>query len=71
MENSELKSRPLAAVKNTKVARPEYDALMEGLDHIVAGSLRNRLNVVGAKIMSENQCIKMQARQTKPKSVEK
>ena len=53
-----------------KVARQGYDALMEGLDHVVAGSLRNKLNVVGAKIMSEKQGAKMQARATKPKSLE-
>lgn len=49
-----------------EVARQGYEALMKGKDSVVAGSMMNKLNVVGAKIMSEKQGAKMQARSTKP-----
>jgi short-subunit dehydrogenase len=52
-----------------KVARQGFDALMAGKDHVVAGSFMNKVNVAGAKLMSEKQGAKMQAKSTKPDSL--
>jgi len=36
-----------------KVARDGYAALMAGKDHVVAGSLKNKAQAMGAKILPE------------------
>lgn len=53
-----------------KVAQQGYDALMAGKDHIVAGSIMNKVNVAGSKLMTEQQGAKMQSKQTKPNNVQ-
>jgi short-subunit dehydrogenase len=52
-----------------QVARQGFDALMAGKDHVVAGSFMNKVNAAGAKLMSEKQGAKMQAKETKPDSL--
>jgi short-subunit dehydrogenase len=49
-----------------EVAQQGFDALMAGKDHVVAGSLMNKVNVAGARFMTEQQGARMQAQQTKP-----
>jgi short-subunit dehydrogenase len=51
-----------------KVAEQAFEALMAGKDHIVAGSIKNKISVAGTKLMSEKQGAKMQAKSTKPGS---
>lgn len=51
------------------VARQGYEALMSGRSDVVAGSVINKLNVAGTKLMSEKQGAKMQAKSTKPNSI--
>jgi uncharacterized protein len=48
------------------VARDGYNAVMDGKDHVVAGSLMNRVAVVFGKFMTESQGAKNQSRHTKP-----
>lgn len=48
------------------VARQGYDALMEGKDHVVAGSAKNKMQAAGAKVMSGPQAAAAHAKATKP-----
>jgi short-subunit dehydrogenase len=50
------------------VARDGFEALMAGKDHVVAGSAKNRLQVAGAKLMSDPAKAAVHARMTKPES---
>lgn len=50
------------------VAQDGFDALMNGRDHVVAGSMMNKVQSVMGKIISEEQGAKMQGKQTKPGS---
>jgi uncharacterized protein len=36
-----------------EVARDGFEALMPGQDHVVAGSVKNRLQTAGGKLMTE------------------
>lgn len=49
------------------VARDGFDALMAGKDSVVAGSFKNKLQAVGAKVMTEPQKAAVHATMTKPK----
>jgi uncharacterized protein len=53
-----------------KVAQQAYDALMSGKDHVVAGSLLNKLQVAGSKILPEKMQAAMHGREIKPKSMD-
>lgn len=48
------------------VAQHGFDALMEGKDHIVAGSFANKVQSTIAKFISEKMGAKMQGKQAKP-----
>lgn len=50
------------------VAQQGFDALMDGKDHIVAGSFMNKIQAVMAKFMTEQQGAATQGRTTKPDS---
>lgn len=50
------------------VARDGFEALMAGDDHVVAGSLRNELQVIGGRLLSMETQAKMHARLTEPGS---
>ncbi len=49
-----------------KVARQGFEAMQAGKDHVVAGSLMNKIQAVMAKLISEKQGAAMQARETTP-----
>ncbi len=49
-----------------QVARQGFDAMKAGKDHIVAGSLMNKINAVMSKFITEQQGAAMQARETMP-----
>ena len=50
------------------VAQEGYDALMAGKDHVVAGSLMNKIQAGVGKIVSESQGAALQGQNTKPGS---
>jgi short-subunit dehydrogenase len=50
------------------VARQGFEALMAGKDHVVAGSLRNRLEDAAAQVLPEPTKAKLQAKVTRPGS---
>lgn len=50
------------------VAQQGFDALMDGKDHIVAGSFMNKVQAVMAKFMSEKQGAAVHSKTTKPES---
>ncbi|MBX3033994.1 MAG: SDR family NAD(P)-dependent oxidoreductase [Bdellovibrionaceae bacterium] len=52
-----------------QVAKDGFDALMAGKDHVVAGSMMNKVQAGMAKIISEKRGAKISAKQTKPASV--
>ena len=49
-----------------KVAEQGFEALMAGKDHVVAGSPKNKAQVAGGKLLSEEARAKLHAAQTKP-----
>jgi uncharacterized protein len=51
-----------------EVAKDGFEALMAGKDHVIAGSVRNKAQVAGSKVLSEKARAAMQAAQTKPQS---
>jgi uncharacterized protein len=52
------------------VARQGFEALMAGKDHVVAGSYMNTIRAGVAKVITEVQGAKLQAKSTKPISLE-
>jgi len=54
-----------------EVARDGYNAMMAGADHVVAGSFKNKLQVMGAKIMPVEQLAKQHGSMSEPGSGEK
>jgi len=53
-----------------QVAKQGFDALMEGKDHVVAGSFMNKVQASGSKFMTEEMRAAAHAKQTKPNSLE-
>lgn len=53
-----------------EVAQQGFDALMEGKDHIVAGSVKNKVQSFASKFMSEQQGAAAQGKTTKPKDLQ-
>lgn len=51
-----------------EVAQQGFEALMEGKDHVVAGSFKNKVAAAMGKLMTEAQGAKMQAKDLKPGS---
>ena len=49
-----------------EVAKDGFEALMAGKDHVVAGGVRNKAQVAGAKLMPEKARAAVHAAQTKP-----
>jgi uncharacterized protein len=54
-----------------EVARQGFEALMAGKDHVVAGSLKNNLQAMGAKVLPETAKAKLHRRLTEPGSADK
>jgi short-subunit dehydrogenase len=48
------------------VARQGFEAMMAGKDHIIAGSMKNKIQATAAKVLPETTKAKMQARLTEP-----
>lgn len=68
-ERGGLQDTPVGSMKKddpAEVARDGYEAMMAGKDHVVAGSLKNKLQAAGAKMMSERQQAAVHAQQTRP-----
>ncbi|HET8789330.1 MAG TPA: SDR family NAD(P)-dependent oxidoreductase [Actinomycetes bacterium] len=53
-----------------EVAKDGFEALMAGKDHVIAGSVKNKAQVVGGKVLSEKARAATQAAQTKPQADE-
>jgi short-subunit dehydrogenase len=53
-----------------EVAREGFEALLAGKDHVVAGSVKNKVQVAAARLMPETARAATQARQTEPGSGE-
>jgi len=51
-----------------EVAKDGFEALMAGKDHVIAGSVRNKAQVAGGKVLPEKARAAMQAAQTRPQS---
>ena len=49
-----------------EVAKDGFEALMAGKDHVIAGSVKNRAQVAGGKLMPEKARAAVQAAQVKP-----
>jgi uncharacterized protein len=49
-----------------EVARDGFEALMAGKDHVVAGSVRNAVRVLGAKVLPQPASAAMHGRQSRP-----
>jgi short-subunit dehydrogenase len=68
-ERAEMMDTPAGQGKKdepAKVAEQAYNALMKEKDHIVAGSLKNKLQATVAKFVSQHKGSEMQGKQTKP-----
>lgn len=52
-----------------KVAEDGYRALMKGEDHIVAGSIKNKVQAVATKFMSDEARASVHSKSTKPESL--
>jgi short-subunit dehydrogenase len=50
-----------------KVARQGVEALLAGKDHVVAGSMKNKVQAASGKFMPEQAKARMQATQTRPR----
>ena len=55
-----------AKVDPAQLARDGFEALMEGDDHVVAGSAKNAVQVVASKVLSDTVNAAMHALLTKP-----
>lgn len=53
-----------------QVAQEGYDALMSNRDHVVGGSIMNKIQSTAAKFLSEKQGAAAQAKSIKPKSLD-
>lgn len=54
-----------------EVAREGFAALMAGKDHVIAGSFKNKVQGMAAKVISEPTAAKMQRRETEPGSADR
>jgi short-subunit dehydrogenase len=54
-----------------EVARQGFEALMDGEDHVVAGSFMNKVQAAGSKFMTEEMRAASHAKQIKPNSLER
>jgi short-subunit dehydrogenase len=71
-ERAGMQDTPLGQMKGkddpAEVARQGFEALMAGRDHVVAGSVRNKVQAAMSKVMPEAAKARMQARMTEPES---
>jgi uncharacterized protein len=71
-ERAGMEDTKLGAMENkddpVEVARQGFQALMAGRDHVVAGSLKNKVQSAAAKVMPEKAKAKLQAGLTEPGS---
>jgi short-subunit dehydrogenase len=70
-ERAGMLDTKLADVKKddpADVAREGFEALMAGKDHVVAGSMKNRVQVAASRVMPKTAKAAAQARQTEPGS---
>ena len=51
-----------------EVAREGFDALMAGKDHVIAGSMKNKVQAAAGRVLPETAKAKVQAQQTEPGS---
>jgi short-subunit dehydrogenase len=51
-----------------EVAKDGFEAVMAGKDHVIAGSVRNKAQVAGSRVLPEKARAAMQAAQTRPQS---
>jgi uncharacterized protein len=49
------------------VAKDGFEALMAGKDHVIAGSVKNRAQVAGGKVLPEKARAALHAAQTRPR----
>jgi short-subunit dehydrogenase len=73
-ERAGMEDTKLGAMENkddpAEVARQGFQALMAGRDHVVAGSLKSKVQVTAAKVMPEKAKAKLQAGMAEPGSAE-
>jgi uncharacterized protein len=71
-ERAGMEDTKLGAMENkddpAEVARQGFQALMAGRDHVVAGSLKSKVQSTAAKVMPEKTKAKLQAGMTEPGS---
>jgi hypothetical protein len=53
------------------VAREGFDALMEGKDHVVAGSFKNKVQATLAHVLPDTLTAEMHRKQSEPGSAER
>ncbi|WP_111766922.1 SDR family NAD(P)-dependent oxidoreductase [Nakamurella deserti] len=69
---ADMLDTPVAKAKKddpADVAKDGFEALMAGKDSVVAGSLKNKAQVVGGAVLSDTAKARMHAGMTKPESV--
>jgi uncharacterized protein len=69
MEGTRLREKT-AKDDPAEVAREGFEALLAGQDHVVAGSVKNKVQVAAGRLMPETAKAATQARQTEPGSGE-
>jgi short-subunit dehydrogenase len=67
MEGTKLREQT-AKDDPAEVARQGFVALMAGKDHVVAGSLKNKVQAAASRVLPETAKAKVQAQQTEPGS---
>lgn len=71
-ERADMEDTPAGQGKKddpAQVAQQGFDALMSGKDHVVAGSLKNKLQAIGGKFLSEQQGAAAHASSTRPENL--
>jgi uncharacterized protein len=73
-ERADMEDTKLGAMENkddaAEVARQGFEALMAGKDHVVAGSLRNKVQAAAARVMPDSAKARMQGKMSEPGSAE-
>ena len=49
-----------------EVAKDGFEAMMAGKDHVIAGSVKNKAQVAGARLLPEQAGARLHAVQTRP-----
>jgi short-subunit dehydrogenase len=72
-DRAEMQDTKVGAGKKddpAKVARQGFEALMKGDDHVVAGSLKNKVQAVAGKVIPDTQKAEMHRKMAEPGSAE-